>query len=68
MIDCLLLQGYQSPCESPPVDVKILDGRAIANMLHPVSDCKTFIQYAENVFIPFILNSQPSTVQRIDII
>ena len=51
------------------MNLKILDGPAIAaNMHHPVSDCKTCIQYAKNVFIPFILNSQLSTVQIIDII
>ena len=37
-------------------------------MLPPAHDCKTFLQYAEGVFIPFVLNSQPSTAKRIDIV
>ena len=37
-------------------------------MLHPTDNCKTFLQYAEGVFIPFILNSPPSSVKRIDIV
>ena len=56
VIDCILPHGNY-PNECPPVDAKSYDGPAIANMLPPAHDCKTFLQYAEGVFIPFILNS-----------
>ena len=67
VIDCILPPS-NNPNECPPVDVKIYDGPAIVNMLHPTNDCKTFLQYAEGVFIPFILNCRPSSVKRIDIV
>ena len=46
---------------------KIFDGPAIANILPPVSNCKTFSQYAREVFVPY-LKSQARSLQRIDLV
>ena len=56
-----------NPCECPPVECKIFDGPAIANILPPVSNCKTFSQYAREVFVPY-LKSQARSLQRIDLV
>jgi hypothetical protein len=48
----------------PSVDVIVLDGAAIANMLKPKGQ-KTFGLYAENIFVPYI-KSQLAHCQRID--
>ena len=39
--------------EPPVIDVKILDGVAIVNML-PRDYSKTFEEYAKNVFLPYL--------------
>ena len=38
---------------APIVDVKLLDGGAVVQMLKPVA-VKTFQEYADTVFMPFI--------------
>ena len=50
----------------PTVDAKVLDGAAIVQMLIP-KVAKTFQDYADNVFIPYILR-QLETVSRIDVV
>ena len=42
------------PCESPPVDCKVFDSPALANILSPESNCKSFTQYPKEVFIPYL--------------
>ena len=52
--------------ESPDVDAKIIDGAAIINMLRP-STGKTFQDYANNTFIPFIAHLLKN-VKRLDLV
>ena len=51
---------------SPTVQVTILDGAAIINMMRP-GTAKTFQDYATDVFVPYI-TSQLQHVSRLDII
>lgn len=48
---------------NPSVEVLILDGAAIINMLKPVNS-KTFQDYANNVFLPYI----QSQLQQLDLV
>ena len=50
--------------EVPKVDVKILDGAAIVNMLKPRTQ-ETFGDYAQKVFLPYI-EGQLHTCERVD--
>ena len=52
--------------ESPLVDIIIVDGAAVINMLKPAS-ATTFKEYATQVFIPYI-KSQLSYTTRIDVV
>ena len=52
--------------EAPVIDVIILDGAVIINMLKPVG-AKTFKDYAMLVFLPYI-KAQLARVTRVDII
>lgn len=52
--------------EAPAVDVIILDGAAIVNMMKPVG-VKTFQEYATIVFLPYI-KAQLANVKRLDIV
>ena len=54
IVDCLLPNEDSMPCKSPPVDCKVFDGPALANILSPESNCKSFTQYAKEVFIPYL--------------
>ena len=53
--------------ERPLVDAVVLDGTAIVNMLSP-GKCKTFKEYAETVFLPYVINCRPQNVKRIDLV
>ena len=64
MIDCLLLQAYKSLCECPPVDVKILDGQATSNMLHPVSDCKMLEKFFVVMYCPTLNTDEINMARR----
>lgn len=50
----------------PNVDALVIDGAALVQMLHP-QQCKTFDDYAMNVFIPY-LSKQLVTVRRMDLV
>lgn len=52
--------------QSPPVDVLVLDGAAIIQMLAP-GQCKTFDDYAAKVVIPYI-TCQLRNVSRLDLV
>ena len=67
IVDCLLPNEDSMPCESPPVDCKVFDGPALANILSPKSNCKSFTQYAKEVFIPY-LKFNTKSVQRLDLV
>lgn len=52
--------------ESPEIEALILDGAVIVNMLKP-RFCKSFEDYAKNVFLPYIDN-QLKTCSRVDVV
>ena len=52
--------------EKPSVDVLLLDGAAIVNMLKPTGACKTFAEYSQFVFIPYVTREIES-VKRVDV-
>lgn len=54
------------PMNSPVVDARVFDGAAVVHMLQP-KQCKTFSDYADMVFVPYMLD-QLHTVGRIDIV
>ena len=53
--------------EQPAVDVIILDGAAIVNMLRP-GTCKTFSAYAHDVFLPHIRKHLQHCTKRLDLV
>lgn len=64
--DCLLSKRDITSCESPPVDCKTFDGPALVIMLSLESNCRSFLQYSKEVFIPY-LKSRTILVQRVDL-
>jgi hypothetical protein len=50
----------------PQVEMLVVDGAAVANMLPP-GNSKTFLEYANSVFIPYI-TKQVKGVKRIDLV
>ena len=56
-----------NPSTSPTVETMLIDGAALVNILKPSGACKTFSDYANQVFLPYISN-QLQSVQRVDII
>ena len=57
---------HPSSSEVPATDAVILDGSAIFNMVQP-RGCKTFQDYAENCFIPY-LQTEVRNAKRLDIV
>lgn len=51
VINCVLKTGHARSSETSCIDVKIFDGPALVNMLPP-TNCKTFLDYTNNVFLP----------------
>ena len=66
LIGCFDKLATASDYDMPAVDAKILDGSVIVNMLLPKS-CATFGDYAEQVFIPYLLRNL-QTVKRLDVV
>ena len=66
MLKCLVPDGQLQRNSRPSIDAKILDGAAIVNMLPPI-ECKTFADYANNIFIPYLQN-QLKSIQRLDLV
>ena len=63
LLECLQ-DTYPTPQEDiPDIDVILLDGAAVINMLKP-GTAKTFSEYAELVFLP----SQLKKANRVDIV
>ncbi len=60
------LISLEKSIPNPSVEVLILDGAVIVNMLKPVNS-KTFQDYANNVFLPYI-QSQLQHVLRLDVV
>ena len=61
-----LLPPQANAAASPPVEVKILDGAAIVNMLAP-GNANTLSEYASQIFLPYI-TSQLEHTSRVDIV
>ena len=57
---------HPSSSEVPATDTIILDRAAIVNMVQP-RGCKTFQDYAENCFIPY-LQTEVRNAKRLDIV
>ena len=66
-VDYLLPNEDSMPCESLPVDCKVFDVSALAHILSPESNCKSFIQYAKEVFVPY-LKFHTKSVHRLDLV
>lgn len=69
LLDCLAMAPSSQPTSNIPqcIDVIVLDGAAIINMLKPAKDIKTFGDYIHQVFIPYI-KGQLRHVKRIDVV
>jgi len=65
LLDCLELEKKQST-NTPVVNAKLFDGAAVVQMLNP-GTAKTFQEYADTVFLPYISNHL-ATAQRVDIV
>ena len=63
MLHCLEID---TAYDSPDVDMKVIDGPVLVNLLPP-EKAKTFNDYKTDVFPPYIV-SQASTVRRLDIV
>ena len=68
LVGCLenLLPPRGNATAIPPVEVKILDGAAIVNMLAP-GNANTLSEYASQIFLPYI-TSQLEHTSRVDIV
>ena len=65
LLECLEVEKFQV-ANAPIVDVKLLDGAAVVQMLNPGA-VKTFQEYADTVFLPYVFQ-QLSTAKRVDIV
>ena len=65
LIKCLLNTTPHSPTQ-PEVDVVILDGAVIVQMLQPRT-ARTFNEYATTVFAPYLLKHL-ETARRVDLV
>ena len=65
MIPCLETM-IETSDDKPAPSVIILDGAAIVQMLKP-GPRKTFLEYSENIFLPY-LSSSLKSVQRLDVV
>ena len=61
LLKCLVPDGQLQRNSRPSIDVKIL-----VNMLPPM-ECKTFADYTNKIFIPYLQN-QLKSIQRLDIV
>ena len=66
MLDCLENLVLTAHLKAPEVDVKLIDGATIVNMLKPNSNA-TFNEYVTDTFVSYI-DSQLKDVFRIDLI
>ena len=68
LVGCLedLITPREDAVVSPPVEVMILDGAAMVNMLAP-GNVKYISEYASQVFLPYI-TSQLQHTSRVDIV
>ena len=65
LLSCLETNG-PGQAQGPSVEALLLDGAAIVNMLKPGAS-KTFQEYSETVFLPYVIN-QLRDVERMDVV
>lgn len=66
LLQCL--EDYITPTDvCPPVDVTIVDGAAIVNILRPGTS-KTFVAYSNEVFLPHLQKHLKQSTSRIDLV
>ena len=65
LMPCLEVETA-APEASPLVDATFLDGAAVVQMLNP-GTAKTFLDYAEQVFLPYV-SAQLENTTRVDIV
>ncbi|KAK0044996.1 Pinin [Biomphalaria pfeifferi] len=66
LLECL--EPLQTSSAVPTVtDMTILDGAAVINMLRPGS-AKTFADYANQVFIPYVMQTLQNVSHRLDVV
>ena len=65
LMPCLEVENA-APEASPLVDATFLDGAAVVQMLNP-GTAKTFLDYAEHVFLPYV-STQLENTTRVDIV
>ena len=64
LIDCLQTASQHT---EPVVDLKAIDGAAAVHIFTPTTACKTFQDYADKVFLPF-LRKEIEDAKRLDIV
>lgn len=67
LTDCIQSLSQPRTRAPTPIDAAIIDGAAAINMVKPTNTVKTFQEYADLVFIPYV-KGQLQHVQRLDII
>ena len=67
LTDCIQSLSQPRTSAPTPIDVAIIDGAAAINMLKLTNTVKTFQEYADLVFIPYV-KGPLQHVQRLDII
>ena len=55
LIDCLQMASQHT---EPVVDLKAIDGAAAVHIFTPTTACKTFQDYAHEVFLPFVIGKK----------
>lgn len=62
LVGCLedLIPPRENAAAGPPVEIMILDGAGIVNMLAP-GNAKTYSEYASQVFLPYITSQLQHT-------
>lgn len=66
LVKCLARYASSLPSQHPDMEVLLIDGAVAVQMLNPGS-AKTFQEYADNVFNPYILN-KIQDIKRLDIV
>ena len=66
LLACLETYGESEPTAPADVDVILLDGAAVVNMLKPGTS-KTFDDYSQGIFIPYI-KKQLQIATRVEVI
>ena len=63
----ILEASVMSPDDRPHVEVLLLDGAVVVNLLKP-GDCRTFQEYGENVFLKYLTSQMHDVSKRLDIV